>query len=73
MSCNKPLAAGQWWNFCGETDMGQTMPALCIECGGEYKLKEQFPDLRGVGELMNDAPVEIEDRMSYLPKEDKND
>ena len=27
------------------------------------------PDLRGVGELMNSAPVETEDRIAYLPKE----
>ena len=40
--CRKPLAKGQWWSWCGETDMGQTMPALCTECGGSYKLKEQM-------------------------------
>ena len=38
MACGKPLAAGQWWGFCGETDMGQTAPALCTECGGDLKL-----------------------------------
>lgn len=38
--CRRPLALGQWWVFCGETDMGQTPPALCTECGGDYKLKE---------------------------------
>lgn len=38
--CDKPLAKGQWWGFCGETDMGQTMPALCTHCGGAYILKE---------------------------------
>ena len=37
--CGKELAAGQWWLFCGETDMGQSFPALCTECGGKYKLK----------------------------------
>lgn len=36
--CRKKLAEGQWWKFCGETDMGQTLPALCTECGGEHKL-----------------------------------
>lgn len=36
--CRKRLALGQWWAFCGETDMGQTAPALCTECGGEFKL-----------------------------------
>ena len=38
--CRRPLADDQWWNFCGETDMGQTAPALCTECGGRFKLKE---------------------------------
>lgn len=37
--CRKRLAPGQWWAFCGETDMGQTAPALCTECGGEFKLE----------------------------------
>ena len=32
MSCGKKLAPGLWWNFCGETDMGQTEPALCADC-----------------------------------------
>lgn len=36
--CKKRLAPGQHWAFCGETDMGQTAPALCTECGGEYRL-----------------------------------
>jgi hypothetical protein len=36
--CQKRLAQGQWWGFCGESDMGQTMPALCVNCGGEYTL-----------------------------------
>jgi hypothetical protein len=36
--CGKRFAAGQWWGFCGETDMGQTEPALCEGCGGKYKL-----------------------------------
>lgn len=38
--CGKKLASGQWWGFCGETDMGQTYSALCEECGGEFKLAE---------------------------------
>ena len=38
--CRRKLAAGQWWGFCGETDMGQTMPVLCTECGGNYKLED---------------------------------
>ena len=39
-SCGAELAMGQHWAFCGETDMGQTMPALCTECGGPYKRAE---------------------------------
>lgn len=38
MGCKRKLAYGQWWSFCGETDMGQTVPALCTECGGEFIL-----------------------------------
>lgn len=38
--CKKKLAPGQWFTRCGETDMGQTAPALCTECGGEYRLAE---------------------------------
>lgn len=34
--CGASLAACQWWKFCGETDMGQTLPALCTSCGGQY-------------------------------------
>lgn len=38
--CKRKLAEGQWWSFCGEADMGQSLPALCKECGGEYVLAE---------------------------------
>ena len=41
MSCGRKLAPGQWWTYCGETDMGQTDPALCTECGGSYKIEEK--------------------------------
>ncbi len=34
--CGSPLAAGQWWTFCGETDMGQTAPVLCNVCQPKY-------------------------------------
>ena len=30
--CKAKLAPDQWWNFCGETDMGQTLPVLCEMC-----------------------------------------
>lgn len=36
--CGRALAPGHYWAYCGETDMGQSLPALCTECGGEYKL-----------------------------------
>ena len=39
--CGKQLAKGQWWGFCGETDMGQTLPALCTECGGHHILADK--------------------------------
>lgn len=39
--CGARLAPGQHWAFCGETDMGQTEPALCTACGGEFT-----PELR---------------------------
>jgi hypothetical protein len=38
--CKRKLAEGQWWVVCGETDMGQTAPALCAECGGDLKLAD---------------------------------
>lgn len=38
--CGRQLAPGRWWGWCGETDMGQTAPALCVECGGDYELAE---------------------------------
>jgi hypothetical protein len=41
--CQRPLAPYQWWAWCGETDMGQTAPALCTECGGDLKLATPRP------------------------------
>lgn len=38
--CHSRLAPGQHWAFCGETDMGDSEPALCTECGGEFKRAE---------------------------------
>lgn len=35
MTCGAKLADGQWWHFCGETDMGQTLPVQCTDCGGD--------------------------------------
>ena len=41
--CRASLAEGQWWNFCGETDMGQTLPVLCTKCGGDM-VRADDPD-----------------------------
>lgn len=42
--CGKKLAPGQWWNLCGETDMGQTAPILCEECWKpEFKTVQAEP------------------------------
>ena len=38
--CGKTFEDKNWWNFCGETDMGQSMPALCTNCGGKYPLNK---------------------------------
>lgn len=38
--CMRKLSPGQWWSYCGETDMGQTAPFLCTECGGSGKLED---------------------------------
>lgn len=38
--CGARLAVGQWFCSCGDTDMGQTAPALCTGCGGDYILGE---------------------------------
>lgn len=39
--CRRRLAPGQWWTYCGETDMGQSLPYLCTECGGDLELENQ--------------------------------
>lgn len=36
--CGRFFAPGQWWLRCGDTDMGRSLPALCTECGGDFKL-----------------------------------
>ncbi|THD06117.1 hypothetical protein B1991_14335 [Rhodanobacter lindaniclasticus] len=36
--CRRALAGGQFFTFCGETDMGHTLPVLCTECGGTMRL-----------------------------------
>jgi len=30
--CGKKLIAGNYWERCGDTDMGQTAPVLCKKC-----------------------------------------
>lgn len=61
-ACGRLLAPGQYWVFCGETDMGQTGPALCTQCGGEFRLKgeddftpEQGIEIRGLTALMRQS------------------
>lgn len=47
--CRAQLAPGQHWAFCGETDMGQSLPALCTACGGEYRRADAMPKLEDAG------------------------
>ena len=35
--CGYSLIGGQYFTYCGETDMGQSKPALCTNCGGSFK------------------------------------
>ena len=48
--CNRWLARGQHWNWCGETDMGQGPPYLCTECGGTLKLETNTRRLALIGD-----------------------
>lgn len=42
MNCGRNLAPGQYWTFCGETDMGQSAPVQCELCEvGGLKLPDQ--------------------------------
>lgn len=36
MICGSRLADGQWWGYCGQTDMGQTVAVQCIKCEPKY-------------------------------------
>ena len=38
--CGKKFAKCQWWSYCGETDMGQSAPVKCTQCGGNFILQE---------------------------------
>lgn len=38
-TCGRQLASGQWWHFCGETDMGQGVPVQCEICDPQEGLK----------------------------------
>jgi len=51
--CDRALDNGQWFRFCGETDMGQTLPALCTLCGGDFKLLLENPNLLPNGNEIN--------------------
>lgn len=43
--CGAKLKPGQHWAFCGETDMGQTEPALCNWCDPvKGYLREKSPE-----------------------------
>lgn len=64
MSCGKILKEGQWWHFCGETDMGQTPPALCTECGGRFELASP--------EIQAEHQRKKAERMAELEKERGN-
>jgi len=57
--CNRRLASGQWWGYCGETDMGQTGPALCEDCGGTFKLEETEMD--EYQQILDEATLVITD------------
>lgn len=56
MSCGRKLADSEWFKFCGETDMGQTMPALCTECGGSYLLAPDTKQTANTEEKSNVIP-----------------
>ncbi len=38
--CGRKLAEGQWFSFCGDTDMGQGCPAECTDCGGSFEVAD---------------------------------
>ena len=52
--CYEKLADGQWWGYCGESDMGQTEPVLCTECGGVFILNSTPNQEKLVRQLMLD-------------------
>ena len=59
-TCGKKLEDGQYWRYCGESDMGQTSPVHCENCGGSLKLciKEKVMTV-DVNQMMRDS------RMSF--------
>ena len=46
--CGAKLADGQWWAFCGETDMGQGSPVLCEVCDVVNGLKRKESDMKRI-------------------------
>lgn len=78
--CERRLAEGQYWHFCGETDMGQSGPVLCTECGGKFKLhKNQSGGLpmdpliggpleAAVGAVLTISKAEVIKRLEELVK-----
>lgn len=61
--CKKTLARGEWFARCGDTDMGQTLPALCTECGGNFQLRVYPPAKFALGDTIgsNGHSFKIED------------
>lgn len=69
--CGRILAPGQWWHFCGETDMGQTLPVLCTYCGGDYiPKKETFMSKQDAYKRKQQLEREIAEIDKFLQKED---
>ena len=42
MTCGKKAAPGQWYGFCGDSDMGCS-PVYCVNCGGSLILENPDP------------------------------
>lgn len=61
VGCTRLLADGQWWNYCGESDMGQTTPVLCTVCSGKYgfiildETKDQRAEVLGANTRRKEA------------------
>ena len=56
--CGAKLADGQWWAFCGETDMGQGSPVLCEVCDVVNGLKRKESDMKRISRYQYNQSVE---------------